>query len=218
MSGTQRAAFTRAFAATARRRLRRAQDLLAIASPDASRYLQRELHLLGGEAAFLGFGEIFTLVRRGEEQAKQWPDDAAVSDQIDMTLASIACLLPPLPEPLPAAPRRALIVADSVAQGWLLRDLLEHAGYETAVVTDAAARADLVPDVVLCSLTSTARLDTAVRVVRGRSPAPLLLVSAETREELAGEAARVHADGFVSTAGGLLAAMAEIRTFEQEAT
>ena len=94
---------------------------------------------------------------------------------------------------------------------WLLRDVLEHEGFETMVVTDATRRFDPIPDVVLCSLTSSDRLDAAVREVRDRSGAPLLLVSSETRERLADEAARVRADGFVSTAAGLVAAVAEIR-------
>jgi CheY-like chemotaxis protein len=130
-----------------------------------------------------------------------------------MTLAAIACQLPPLPEPPAAAPRRALIVADSISQGWLLRDVLEHAGYETAVVTDAAARADLTPDVILCSLTSPARLESAVHTLRERSPSPLLLMSAEARDQLAAESARVGADGFVSTDAGLFEAVAAIRSY-----
>ena len=86
----KRAELESAFATTARRRLRRAQDLLASRAPDASRYLGRELHALGGEATFLGFAEIYGLVRRSEELARSWDPAAGGGEELGGVLAAIA--------------------------------------------------------------------------------------------------------------------------------
>jgi hypothetical protein len=203
------------FAATAARRLRRVRDLLAGNAPDARRFLGRELHALSGEAMFLGFTTVCDLVRRAEELAAAWPgtDDAedAAGPALRELIDAIAGALPPADTADLAAAPRAYIIADCVAHAWVLRDVLEHEGVETSVATDTERLLQIDPAIVICNVSTAQRLDPIVAAVRAMTRAAVVLVSSEPLESLAGDAARLGADGFVSTAAGLSAAVTAIK-------
>lgn len=222
-----RGQFTAQFLEVAKRRVAHALLLLAPDAHASAPQLLAELHTLAGEASLLGFDDVAAAASEGEIAARRWNSTKETPALVACARAVryVARLLEGLgtgataAEPAAAERRhRVLVVDDSALGAALLRDILEHHGFEAASATDAPAAAEaarrLRPDAVLCDVhlpnCSVTELVATLRAVPEAATARLLLVSGLSEGELAAEAKEAAADGFVSKREGLDAVVARL--------
>jgi CheY-like chemotaxis protein len=215
--------FQARFILAATDRLRRALAALS-ADPPA---VNTELHALAGEAAIIGYAEISAAAARGVEIARTWRTAKPTADQqlqCARILRSLIALVnqlersAPAPSQAPAAGGRcALVVDDSELVADELVDALRAVGIDAAVASStetavAAARAKT-PDVVLvdANIPGSDVRDLCSRIREQASRAKLLVVSAETDDDLSRFAREVGADGHVGKMRGTAAIIERVQ-------
>jgi chemotaxis protein histidine kinase CheA/CheY-like chemotaxis protein len=219
---------------TARGRLERTVRAFELGD---SAVVSHELHTLSGEAGLLGITEVVHATAEVQAIVRRWVNKEGVAEieaawqQAVRTLAQTieaivqdpaAVVLPDPPTRVITDSGRVLIVDDSIVALERMCAALSAEGYEIVGRSDAsgalASVGTAVPRVVLLDL-SIPGVEELCAALRERVPAStIVLISAQSDQELAAEVVRLGAHSFVSKLGGVSPIVAHVRSLATRAT